>query len=400
LARDAFIIVGGGIGGLAAALGLARKGRKSIVLEQASKFGEIGAGVQLAPNAFDAFDYLGIGERARNGAVFIDELVLMDAVAGGRIVGIPVGERFRARFGNPYAVVHRADLHDALLDACRDSGLVDLRVSSRVMDYDQDGSGVTANLQSGDRISGVALIGADGLWSTIRQRVVDDGPPLVAGHTTFRSVIPTEKMPEDIRWNAAVLWAGPKCHLVHYPLKDWKVFNLAITTDNGAKEPVAGQPVDVAEVHRNFPNIGDRARQIIDHGEGWRRWVLCHREPVRNWVDGRVALLGDAAHPMLQYMAQGACQAMEDAVCLAHLIEESGGDIERTLLRYNELRAPRSGRVQLTARLLGDHFFHAAGATADIRNTALHACSADDFYNSLAWLYDRAGLGIDLQRHR
>jgi 3-hydroxybenzoate 6-monooxygenase len=390
------IIVGGGVGGLAAALGFANKGRRSIVLEQSSQFGEIGAGIQLAPNAFHAFDYLGIGERARSGAVFVDELVLMDAVAGDRIAGIPVKQPFRERFGNPYAVVHRADLHDALLDGCRASGLVDLRVSSRVTRYEQDESSVTVELHSGEKISGAALIGADGLWSTIRQRVVGDGAPVVSGHTTFRSVIPTENMPEDLRWNAATLWAGPKCHLVHYPLKGWKVFNLVVTTDNNAPEPVAGVPTTKDEVHRSFPHISDRARQIIDHGENWKRWVLCYREPVQNWVDGRVALLGDAAHPMLQYLAQGACQAMEDAVCLSHLIDAHGDRIEHALVEYNRIRAPRTGRVQMTSRLIGEHIFHPDGAKADVRNAAMQACSPEEYYESLAWLYDRKSLGIDI----
>jgi salicylate hydroxylase len=159
--KDSILVAGGGIGGLAAALALANKGLKSIVLEQSPQFGEIGAGIQLAPNAFHAFDALGIGDRARKGAVFVDELLLMDAVADERIVGIPVGEKFRARFGNPYAVQHRADLHDALLDACRKSGRVDPRVSSRVARYEQDGNGVSVTLQSGERVEGAALIGAD-----------------------------------------------------------------------------------------------------------------------------------------------------------------------------------------------------------------------------------------------
>ena len=144
-----------------------------------------------------------------------------------------------------------------------------------------------------------------------------DGAPRVSGHTTYRSVIPTEQMPEDLRWNAATLWAGPKCHIVHYPLSGWKVFNLVVTYHNDAPEPVAGKPVPVEEVRRGFTHVCQRAQSIIRHGKDWRMWVLCDREPTDKWVDGRVALLGDAAHPMLQYMAQGACMAMEDAVCLA-----------------------------------------------------------------------------------
>ena len=389
---DNFIIAGGGIGGLAAALALANKGRRSIVLEQSPALGEIGAGIQLAPNAFHAFDALGIGERARKGAVFVDELVLMDAVGGGRIAGIPVGERFRERFGNPYAVVHRADLHDALHDSCRESGLVELRVSSRVARYEQDGESVSVTLASGERVEGTALVGADGLWSAVRAQLAGDGAPIVSGHTTYRSVIPTEKMPEDLRWNAATLWAGPKCHLVHYPLKGGKVFNLVVTTDNAAPEPVAGRSIAKSEVHANFPHICDRARQIIDHGQDWKLWVLCYREPIADWTDGRVTLLGDAAHPMLQYFAQGAAMAMEDAVCLAETIE-AHGDPARAFAAYNRNRAPRTGRVQIGSRLIGEYIYHPDGAKAEVRNAAMQASSPDGFYNSLEWLYARPDYG-------
>src|SRR6266478_7293119 len=223
------LIAGGGIGGLAVALGLAQKGIGSILLEKASALGAIGAGIQLGPNAFHAFDYLGVGEAARGMAVYIDQLRLMDALTAEEITHVDLRETFRSRFGNPYAVVHRGDLHGVLLKACRDHDLIELRVSSEVIGYDQDGSSVTARLASGDAITGALLIGADGLWSNIRKSVAADGPPRVSGHTTYRSVITTDEMPEDLRWNAATLWAGPKCHIVHYPLSGWKVFNLVVT---------------------------------------------------------------------------------------------------------------------------------------------------------------------------
>ena len=392
LSDDLVLIAGGGLGGLAAALALARKGRRSIVLEQAQQFGEIGAGIQLAPNAFHSFDALGIGERAQRGAVFVDELVLMDAVGGERITSIPVGEPFRKRFGNPYAVVHRADLHEALLDACKESELVDLRVSSKVERYEQDNNGVRAILASGNKVSGAALVGADGLWSSIRAQVVNDGAPVVSGHTTFRSVIPTERMPEDLRWNAATLWAGPKVHLVHYPLKGWKVFNLVVTCHNDAPEHVTGKPVSKDEVRKHFRHVHPRAQQIIEHGEDWKLWVLCDREPVQNWVDRRVTLLGDAAHPMLQYFAQGACMALEDGVCLAHMVERHGEDLNAAFVAYNKQRATRTGRLQMASRLVGEYVFHPALAKADVRNAILQSFSANDYYDRLAWLYGSIGL--------
>jgi 2-polyprenyl-6-methoxyphenol hydroxylase-like FAD-dependent oxidoreductase len=387
------LIAGGGIGGLAAALGLAQKGIPSILLEKAAALGEIGAGIQLGPNAFHAFDYLGVGEAARGMAVYVDQLRLMDALTAEEITHVDLRDAFRARFKNPYAVVHRGDLHGVLLRACRDHALIDLRVNSEVVGYDQDGASVTARLSSGERVTGSLLIGADGLWSNIRKQVVGDGNPRVSGHTTYRSVIPTEQMPEDLRWNAATLWAGPKCHIVHYPLSDWKVFNLVVTCHNDAPEPVAGKPVSETEVMQGFAHIHPRAQEIIRHGKNWKLWVLCDRDPNQRWIDGRVALLGDAAHPMLQYFAQGACMALEDAVCLSHMMETHSDDFTGALDRYRAQRFPRTARVQLQSRLIGEHIYHPAGEHARLRNAIMRTKTSEDYYDDLAWLYGGTGLG-------
>jgi salicylate hydroxylase len=246
---------------------------------------------------------------------------------------------------------------------------------------------VTVRLDAGDTVTGSALIGADGLWSAIRRQVVGDGPPRVSGHTTYRSVIPTEDMPEDLRWNAATLWAGPKCHLVHYPLSGWKVFNLVITCHNDAPEPVAGKPVAEDEVMKGFAHVNERALKLIRHGKDWKLWVLCDREPISNWVDGRVALLGDAAHPTLQYMAQGGCMAIEDAVCLGRMVASFPGDIEKALEAYRSRRVLRTARVQLQSRAIGEHIYHPAGVHAELRNTIMRGKTSADWYESLAWLY-------------
>ena len=385
------LIAGGGIGGLATAMGLARHGIASLVLEKAAELGEIGAGIQLGPNAFHAFDFLGVGDDARRMAVYIDSLRLMDAMSGEEITAIPLGEDFRQRFGNPYAVVHRGDLHGVFLKACREHELVELATSSEVVAYTQDGTTVSVELADGSRISGAALIGADGLWSNVRRQLVGDGKPRVSGHTTYRSVIPTEDMPEDLRWNAATLWAGPKCHIVHYPLSGWKVFNLVVTYHNDAPEPVAGKPVTHDEVRVGFEHVSPVARQIIERGKDWKLWVLCDREPVTNWVEGRVALLGDAAHPMLQYFAQGACMAMEDAVCLSAELANTG-DIENALQAYQHKRYLRTARVQLQSREIGNHIYHPAGAHAELRNAFMRSRTAEDWYNAVQWIYGSTGL--------
>ncbi len=381
------LIAGGGIGGLATALALAKVGRRSLVLERASRFGEIGAGIQLGPNAFRAFDHLGVGEAARAMAVYIENMRMMDAVTGKEIVSIPLRDKFLTRFRNPYAVVHRGDLYGVFLRACQESPLVELRAAAEVTAYDQDGSGVAITLANGERLGGAALVGADGLMSRARARLVADGAPRVSGHTTYRSVIPTEHMPEELRWNSMTIWVGPKCHLVHYPLSGWKVFNLVVTSHNNAPEAVSGMPVSHDEVRRGFAHIHPKAMQIIDFGTDWKLWVLCDRDPIARWFDGRVVLLGDAAHPTLQYLAQGACMALEDAVRLSHEIDAAGADFPRAFEAYNQGRMARTAQVQLDSRRMGDLIFHPAGEQARERNEIMRSMSLDEYYDRMNWLY-------------
>ena len=394
-----FVIAGGGIGGLALAAGLARNGVRCIVLEAAPKLGEIGAGIQIGPNAFHAFDYLGVGDAARSVAVYIDQLRLMNGLTAEEIVHVPLDAPFRTYFGNPYAVVHRADLHGVLLNACRANPLVELRTDHRVAGYVQDEKSVTVFVDGREPITGTALVGADGLRSAVRQQLVGDGEPRVSGHTTYRSVIPTDQMPEDLRWNAATLWAGPKCHIVHYPLKGWKVFNLVVTYHNDVTEASAGVLVDLDEVRNGFQHVAPKARRIIEQGSNWMRWVLCDRDPIENWVEGRVALLGDAAHPMLQYMAQGACMALEDAVCLSHVVAGRPHDVAAVLQDYQHNRIARTARVQMSSRLMGEFVYHPAGAKALVRDTVLRAMTPEEFYFRLSWLYGGTGLDAAARPH-
>ncbi|MFC8830969.1 3-hydroxybenzoate 6-monooxygenase [Streptomyces sp. NPDC057137] len=385
------LVAGGGIGGLATALAAARHGHRITVLERREEFTELGAGIQLAPNAFHALDRIGVGHAVRSRAVFIDALRLFDGTSDERVTAMPLTGAYRERYGNPYAVVHRTDLYLPLLEACRTAPGVELLTGCHVIGYENDSTGVTALLAGGARLPGDALVGADGIRSAVRAQLVGDGEPRVSGHTIYRSVIPMEQVPHELRSNDVSLWAGPKWHFVHYPISGGRELNLAATRDDGARLPVAGLPVERARVLREFDSMGTVARTLLELGTDWKRWVLCDRDPVDRWVEGRVALLGDAAHPMLQYAAQGACQALEDAVLLGDLVEGAvsvpDDDLPQRLTAYNQLRRARTAKAQRVAREMGRQIYHPAGTAAKERNALLSGLSPEELWEKVDWLH-------------
>lgn len=385
------VVAGGGIGGLAAALGLAIKGCRVTVLEQADTFGEIGAGIQIGPNAFHAMDYLGIGDVGRSRAVYIDSLVMMDALSGEQIFRAPVDEPFRKFMGNPYAVIHRADLHDAFLSACRANPNVTLVNKERVVSYENTPNGARVRTEAGNTYEADAVIGADGIRSKIREQFTGGDPLKVSGHVAYRAVLKLDEMPEDLRWNAATIWVGPKCHIVHYPLQGWKTFNLVATFVTDLENVGSNEPGTREEILSKMTHVVPKIRKILEVPNEWRRWVLGDRDPIPSWVDGNVALLGDAAHPTYQYFAQGACMAMEDAVCLSDKFETCGGDFKAAFQAYQADRIPRAYRVVLSSRELG-RVFHVDGVERLVRNAWLRDKTPEEFNHSLRWLYGGNGL--------
>ncbi|MEI8264477.1 MAG: 3-hydroxybenzoate 6-monooxygenase [Betaproteobacteria bacterium] len=381
------IVAGGGIGGLAAALALVRQGFKVTVLEQAPEIGEIGAGIQLGPNAFHAFDALGVGDKARGRAVYTDCMVMHDAVDETLVGRLETGEAFRQRFGNPYAVIHRADVHLSLLEGAQETGRVTFHTNTRVERIEQaDGAGtVTAIDQNGHRWTGQALIGAEGGKSVLRAQYVND-PPRVTGHVVYRAVVDRADFPANLRWNAASLWAGPKCHLVHYPLRGGEQYNVVVTFHSRQQEQWGVTDGSKEEVESYFQGICPKARQLIDLPKSWKRWATADREPIDNWVFGRATLLGDAAHPTTQYMAQGACMAMEDAVTLGEALRVCGHDWDTALQLYQRHRVTRTARIVLSGREMG-RLYHAAGLERLVRNSLWKGRSQERFYDAMEWLY-------------
>ena len=379
------LIVGGGIGGLGAALALARAGHTAEVFERASAFREIGAGIQLGPNVFRMFDRLGIRAAVEAEAVRPEALVMRCAIGGHEVTRVPLGAGFEAHFGHPYAVIHRADLLAALHAACLATPGITLHLSTDVAGLDGEAGLLLAD---GRRVAGDLVIGADGLWSRIRAEIMGDGPPLVSGHIAYRGVLPMEAVPEHVSRREVVLWAGPKLHLVHYPLRRGRLMNLVAVFHSDHVEEGWDATGDTRLIEQHFAGTRPEVRDMLSRIDAWKFWVLCDREPARGWTRGRVTLLGDAAHPMLQYLAQGANMALEDAVCLVDQLALHA-DVPAALAAYENARALRTARVQVMARVYGQ-FYHAAGLTAELRNAALGGRDAKAAWTGMEWLYNPA----------
>ena len=385
--NQAFIVSGGGIGGLASALVLAQDGYPVTVLEQAAAFGEIGAGIQLGPNIFRMFDYLGLTNAVNQVAFFPTGLSMNDVLTGEKVTRVALGDLARATYGFPYGVIYRADLHQIFLDACRAQTNISLRTNAKVESFTQSTYGVQVALSSGETVEGSALIGADGMWSKIREVVVGDGKPRVSGHIAYRAVLKREDVPAHLWSDDVTLWGGEKTHLVHYPLRRGELFNLVAVFHSTKYDEGWNSFGDTAELTERFAKACPQVKELLEKIDTWKMWVLCDREPVKNWTDRRVTLLGDAAHPMLQYLAQGAGQAIEDAVVLREALRFTHGDVQLAFQKYQKARYLRTGRVQLTARLYGD-IYHASGVQRELRNQLFQSGTESAGFTGLKWMYD------------
>jgi salicylate hydroxylase len=386
------MIAGGGIGGLTAALAIAQQGFRVAVYDQAERLDEVGAGIQLSPNASRVLIGLGLGEQLKPLVVAPNELRVLNAQTARVLAKAPLGASIEARHGAPYWVIHRGDLQSALLAAVRAHPDIALRLGTRVDDFAIHPNGVTiATITSGAPTEerGIALVGADGLWSSLRKRLGDARPPHFARHTAWRALVPAENVVADLREPVVNLVLGRNAHLVHYPVRNGQLINVvAIIRDDwtGANWSEPGLREELME---RFPAgmWPPLARSLLLAAPAtWRKWALSDRPPITRWGRGPVTLLGDAAHPMLPYLAQGAAMAIEDAAVLAARLAEAGEDVAGAMRRYEQARRRRTARAQRAARRNGTAY-HMGGAEAFLRTLAMLAMGGKRLITRYDWLY-------------
>jgi 3-hydroxybenzoate 6-monooxygenase len=380
-------IVGGGLGGLTTALALARHGMAARVLEGAAEFGAIGYGIQFGPNVFHVFDRIGVTEAVLDKADAPPAVLMYDALNGREVTRVPTAAAFRKRFKYPYIIIHRIDLHNVLLDACRREPLITLVPDAVVTGFDERGDGVTVATEDGRSFHGPALVGADGIHSRTRARLLADGDPLPNGFMGFRTIVPMEAVTADVRRDIVALWGGPGFHIVHYPLRHGTLFNLVAVFRRSAESERGDAAAYRAELEHAYRDAHPTMKALLAMLDLRRRQAVGDRDPVRRWHKGRVVLLGDAAHPTLQSLAQGACMAIEDGLCLADCIQDAGGDYQAAFARFERARSLRTARVTLESRAIWE-VYHAGGIAREVYWQMLGERSEADTYQCLAWLYD------------
>ena len=385
---EPIVIVGAGIGGLAAALALAQKGVPSRIIERAPEIREVGAGVQVGPNAFRAFARLGVAEEMDAISFRPTALRLIDSLTGQELSRQTLGAPFEARFRYPYRVAFRADVQQVLLRAVsRHSDAIQITLGDGLEAYGPLHDGVVARLESGAIVRGRGLVGADGIRSRVRQHLFGDGAPRQSGYVAYRAVAPVSEVPGHVLTDDTRVFVGPEHHLVCYKLRRGELFNIVAIFRSDHADTSWDAPGSPAELRAGFAGASAEVQNLLQQIRDWKVWGLHDRDPRPGWSQGPVTLLGDAAHPMLPYLAQGACMAIEDAVVLADQVA-AGADTAQAFSAYEQARYPRTSAVQLAARRAGE-INHLAGAAREARNAALAHQPGDD-YEAAAWLFDGA----------
>ena len=392
---EPILIVGGGLGGLTAALALARRGRSTRVLEGAPEFGAIGYGIQFGPNVFHVFDRLDLMDQVLAVADSPIAVLMLDALDGKELIRIPTGASLRARFKYPYIIVHRIDLHNVLLDACRHNDAIELVAEAMVTGFEDRGDNVAVTTADGRTFSSSALVAADGFRSLFRAKLIGDGEPRPTGYVALRTIVPIAELKADVPRDCVALWGGPGMHIVQYPLRHGTLFNIVAVFR--ASTPAERGDVNAyrAELEDTYRNTHPAMRALIGMMDmRWRR-PIGDRDPVRHWHRGRIVLLGDAAHAPLQSLAQGAGMAIEDGLCLAEAIHAANGDYHTAFARFEAARLLRTARVQLESRALWQ-FYHCGGIERDVRNATVAGWDEAHIFDCLAWLYDGAPVSSEI----
>jgi 3-hydroxybenzoate 6-monooxygenase len=381
------LIAGGGIGGLAAAIALGRGGIETSVLERSSFTEETGAGIQLGPNATRALATLGVLDAIEPLAFGPEAICIHDGPSGRRLQSVLLGKSAEERYGAPYLTLHRADLHAGLRAVAQDLTTVELRPSFAVTAIETRDGEVVAKDAAGSEAKGGSLIGADGLWSTVRSLVAPEASLRYTGATAWRALVPRTGLPSPFDAPVVGLWLGPRAHLVHYPVRGGDELNVVAVAEGGVGSQGWNQAGDASALKLPFDRWAKDARSLLEQAAGWSGWSLYRlAPPLRRWSAGAIGLLGDAAHPVLPFLAQGAALAIEDALALAACMAACPGDPSPAFLRYEALRRPRTGRVQRLSRRFG-RIYHLGAPMRFARNLVLERRNEAEALKSFDWLY-------------
>lgn len=394
------VIAGGGIGGLAAALSLSRAGWHVRLLERAEAFSELGAGIQMGPNVVRVLQSWGLGAALERVAAFPARLAVRSAHTGGELACMPLGEAMLRRYGAAYATIHRADLHALLLDAARVSG-ADLHLDRSLTSFTQNAQAVTIDAAGCVGIEADALIGADGIRSAVRSQLLGDRPARFTGHLAYRALVRQADLPGKLRTQDITAWLGRRMHVVQYPVRRGEWLNIVALIEGPLPEgaDLWDHAATAAGLHGVLAGTCAALRELVQAPANWRLWPLNGRAPMRGPGEhavGRVALLGDAAHPMLPYLAQGAGMAIEDAAELGRLLAQATGpasqatDVPILLQRYALNRWQRNARVQARA-LRNGTVFHADGPLRWARDASMRLLG--ERLLDMPWLYGKRTAG-------
>lgn len=384
--EDRVLIAGGGIGGLATAIALGRSGIDAEVLERSSFTEESGAGIQLGPNATSALAGLGLLDAIEPLAFRPEAIWIFDGLTGRKLTSVPLGNSAEQRYGAPYLTLHRADLHAALFRVAQDLAAVTLTPEFEVAGVDAHADGVAARSADGREAKGESLIGADGLWSAVRGLMAPTSRLRFTGATAWRTMLPREQLGPPFDAPIVGLWLGPGAHLVHYPVRGGEELNVVAVTEGGAERQGWDQAASAQTLLAGFTRWSKDSKSLLECAPNWRNWSLYRLTHLERWSAGRVALLGDAAHPVLPFLAQGAALAIEDAVSLAACMAASPGDSLRAFRRYEAVRHRRASRVQRVSRRYG-RLYHLSGPLCAIRNLILERRSERHALQRFDWLY-------------